>query len=126
MYGTVAVLALIVFCYSMIADRLDRTVFGGAIAFTAIGLALGTSGLGVLQLSLNIDALGLLAELTLALLLFIDAANADLRELVRSAKLPRRRCCSDGSGSTTGGAPSVGGGVMYSPVAVLALEPYQT
>lgn len=90
MYGTVAVLALIVFCYSVIADRLDRTVFGGAIAFTAIGLALGTSGLGVLQLSLDIDALGLLAELTLALLLFIDAANADLRELVRSAKLPRR------------------------------------
>ncbi len=90
MYGTVAVLALIVFCYSVIADRLDRTVFGGAIAFTAIGLALGASGLGVLQLSLNIDALGLLAELTLALLLFIDAANADLRELVRSAKLPRR------------------------------------
>ncbi len=90
MYGTVAVLALTVFCYSVIADRLDRTVFGGAIAFTAIGLALGTSGLGVLQLSLNIDALGLLAELTLALLLFIDAANADLRELVRSAKLPRR------------------------------------
>jgi NhaP-type Na+/H+ or K+/H+ antiporter len=90
MYGTVAVLALIVFCYSVIADRLDRTVFGGAIAFTAIGLALGTSGLSVLQLSLNTDALGLLAELTLALLLFIDAANADLRELVRSAKLPRR------------------------------------
>jgi NhaP-type Na+/H+ or K+/H+ antiporter len=90
MYGPVAVLALIVFCYSVIADRLDRTVFGGAIAFTAIGLALGASGLGVLQLSLNIDALGLLAELTLALLLFIDAANADLRELVRSAKLPRR------------------------------------
>ena len=42
MYGTVAVLAAIVFCYSVIADRLERTVFGGAVAFTAIGLTLGT------------------------------------------------------------------------------------
>lgn len=90
MYGTVAVLAAIVFCYSVIADRLERTVFGGAIAFTAIGLALGTSGIGALQLSLNTDTLGILAELTLALLLFIDASTADLRELVRSAQLPKR------------------------------------
>jgi NhaP-type Na+/H+ or K+/H+ antiporter len=90
MYSTVAVLAAIVFCYSVIADRLERTVFGGAIAFTAIGFALGTSGIGALQLSLSTDALGILAELTLALLLFVDASTADLRELVRSAKLPRR------------------------------------
>ena len=90
MYGTVAVLAAIVFCYSVIADRLERTVFGGAIAFTAIGLALGTSGIGALQLSLNTDTLGILAELTLALLLFVDASTADMRELVRSAQLPKR------------------------------------
>jgi NhaP-type Na+/H+ or K+/H+ antiporter len=90
MYGTVAVLAAIVFCYSVVADRLERTVVGGAITFTAIGLALGTSGVGALDLTLNTDALGILAELTLAMLLFVDAANADLRELARSAKLPRR------------------------------------
>jgi hypothetical protein len=40
MYGTVAVLAAIVFCYSVIADRLERTVFGGAIAFTGVSEAL--------------------------------------------------------------------------------------
>ena len=73
MYGTVAVLAAIVFCYSVVADRLERTVVGGAITFTAIGLALGTSGVGALDLTLNTDALGILAELTLALLLFVDA-----------------------------------------------------
>ncbi|MGD9293414.1 MAG: cation:proton antiporter [Roseobacter sp.] len=90
MYGTAAILAVILFLYSVIADKLERTIIGGAITFTAIGLFLGTSGFGILDLSFNTKGLSILAELTLALLLFADAANADLKELKRSANLPKR------------------------------------
>lgn len=90
MYEIVAILAVVVFLYSMLADRLERTVIGGAVTFTVIGVALGPYGSGILELSLNTHGLTSLAELTLALLLFVDAANADLKELLRSSRLPRR------------------------------------
>lgn len=90
MYETVAVFAVVVFLYSALAGRIERTVIGGAITFTAIGILLGPQAAGLLDLSLDMAALGGLAELTLALLLFVDAANADLRELIRSGNIPRR------------------------------------
>lgn len=90
MYATVAFLALTLFFYSIVADRLEKTVFGGAMAFTAIGVLFGTGGFGALQIAPNPQALSVLAELTLALLLFSDASNADFKELKRSATLPKR------------------------------------
>ena len=90
MYLTVAILAAILFLYSVIADKLERTVFGGAIAFTAIGITLGAWGIGALNLTLNAEGISVLAELTLALLLFSEAAASDLKELRRSASLPKR------------------------------------
>lgn len=90
MYYTVAILAVIIFLYSVIADKLERTIVGGAFAFTVIGLALGTGGFGILNLTLDRVGLSELAEFTLALLLFTDAADADRKELKRSAILPER------------------------------------
>lgn len=79
-----------VFCYSLLSDRLETAIIGGAVTFTAAGVILGPQGLGVLELTLNFGVLSVLAELTLALLLFSDAATADLRELLRSQLIPRR------------------------------------
>ena len=90
MYSTVAILAAILFLYGIVADRLERTLIGGAITFIVIGLLVGPAGLSVLGISFNANFLSVLAELTLALLLFVDAATADLKELGRSAVLPRR------------------------------------
>jgi sodium/hydrogen antiporter len=90
MYEIAAIVAIFVFCYSILADRLEKTVVGGAITFTVVGLMLGSHGLGVLDLKIGLSGLSVLAELTLAFLLFADAANVDLRELVRSSALPRR------------------------------------
>ncbi len=89
MYEALAVFAIVVFLYSGVGGALERTVFGGAITFVAVGLAIGTSGLGLLELDIEAEQLRLLAEFTLALVLFTDAANADLKELSRSVSLPR-------------------------------------
>lgn len=89
-YASAAILAIIVFCYSIVSDRLESMVFGGALLFTAVGFVLGAQGFAVLDLTPNASALSILAELTLALLLFSDAASADLKELRRRIALPRR------------------------------------
>lgn len=90
MYETVAILALVAFLYGLFAKALDRTLIGGAITFTVVGALLGGHGFGLLDLDLNTTAIGVLASLTLALLLFADAAGADLEELARHRILPRR------------------------------------
>jgi NhaP-type Na+/H+ or K+/H+ antiporter len=90
MYEIVAVMALFVFLYSLVSKILERTVVGGAITFVVAGLILGNFGAGLLDLELNAKAIGVLAELTLAFLLFADASTADLKELTRQQILPRR------------------------------------
>jgi NhaP-type Na+/H+ or K+/H+ antiporter len=89
-YTILAVLAGFVFVYGAISNRLAKTVVSGAIVFTGFGVLFGPLGLRVLRLDVDAGSLRTLAELTLALVLFTDAANADLSVLKASAKLPVR------------------------------------
>ena len=61
-----------------------------AIAFTAAGLLVGTEGLGWIDASPDTGSLRILAEATLALVLFSDAARIDLRALRDGYALPAR------------------------------------
>lgn len=90
MYENLAVLAIFAFVYSAVGGRLERTPFSGALVFTAFGLIVGPLGLGVLRLDVDAEGIRTLAEITLALVLFIDAANANLGVLKRQVRLPRR------------------------------------
>jgi len=90
MYLNLAILAAFVFLYSVISGRMDRTVFNGAIVFTTFGLIFGPLGFGFLALDVDAEVLRTLAELTLALVLFTDAANANLRELKHSFHIPQK------------------------------------
>ena len=90
MYGVLAVLAAIVLVYGSIAARLERTPVSGALVFLAVGLLLGPVGFGVPGLSVDSGELRLLAELTLAMVLFVEAADADLDVLRQSFQIPTR------------------------------------
>ena len=90
MYGNLAILAAFVFLYSLVSGGLGKTPFNGAVVFTAFGLLLGPLGLGYLTLDVDAELLSTLAELTLALVLFIDASNANLRELKHSFRIPQK------------------------------------
>ena len=90
MYVELAVLALFIFCYSLVAGRVERAAASGPIVFVIAGLLMGPLGLGWFDGDVSNTELRVLADLTLALILFIDAANADLAILKRQFRLPSR------------------------------------
>jgi NhaP-type Na+/H+ or K+/H+ antiporter len=90
MYENGAILALFVLGYSAIAGRVERSWISGPIVFTAAGIILGPNVLRLLRLDLDSEDLRVLAEATLAMVLFTDAANADLRVLRSTVALPER------------------------------------
>ena len=77
MYQNAALLAAFLLIYSAIAGRVERSLISGPIVFTRLGVILGPDGLGVLRIDIGGEGLRVLAELTLAMVLFTDAANAD-------------------------------------------------
>jgi NhaP-type Na+/H+ or K+/H+ antiporter len=90
MYIELAIFALFVFCYSLVAGRVERAAASGPIVFVVAGLLMGPLGLGWFDGSVSNTGLRVLADLTLALILFIDAANANLGVLKRQFRLPSR------------------------------------
>jgi NhaP-type Na+/H+ or K+/H+ antiporter len=90
MYIELAILALFIFCYSLAAGRLERAPMSGPIIFVAAGLLMGPLGLGWFDGDVSRTELRVLADLTLAVILFIDAANADLSILKRQFRMPSR------------------------------------
>ena len=90
MYQNAAILAALLLIYSAVAGRVERSWLSGPIVFTAAGVLLGSYGLGVVRLNLGAAGLHTLAELTLAMVLFTDAANADFDIVRRSIGVPER------------------------------------
>jgi len=90
MYENLALLTGFVLLYSSIAGGVERTWLSGPIVFTAFGMLIGPVGLDLLSFETDKETLKTLAELTLALVLFTDAAGADLGVLRKEAGLPMR------------------------------------
>jgi len=96
MYVPLATLAAFVFLYSIVAGGLEKTPINGAIVFMGFGLAIGPYGLGLpvglgfMDMVVDRELLRSLAELTLGLVLFTDAANANLTVLKDSIRIPKR------------------------------------
>ncbi len=90
MYQVLAILALFTLAYSSVAGRIERTWISGPMIFTLFGLLIGPVGFDLLPLDIDGEAIRTLAELTLALVLFTDAAGADMGVLKEARALPIR------------------------------------
>ena len=90
MYEQLALLAGFALVYGIVAQGLDRTPITGPMVFLAFGIAVGPLGLGLLKIDGNAETMKGLAELTLALVLFTDAAGANLGVLKKTERLPIR------------------------------------
>jgi NhaP-type Na+/H+ or K+/H+ antiporter len=90
MYLDLVIFALFIFIYSAVAGAVERTWISGAIIFTAFGLLISPIGLDLISFKADREAIRTLAELTLALVLFTDAAGADMGVLKKTEALPTR------------------------------------
>lgn len=87
--GVLAItLALIAF--GLISRKIEGSILTGPILFSAFGLIAGPAAFGLIPLQISNEGLHLLAEVTLILVLFSDAANIDLAQLRRDHNLPIR------------------------------------
>ena len=89
MYETLALFAVFVLIYSSVAGAVERTWISGPIVFTLFGLLVGPVGFDLLSMETDREMIKAMAEVTLALVLFTDAAGADIRVL---KKPPAYQC----------------------------------
>ena len=85
-----AVLMLVVFGWAVFSDRLARWNITGPIILTVAGFLLSNQDWGALPINVETPSVHLLAEVTLALLLFSDAARVDVTALRRDIRVPAR------------------------------------
>lgn len=90
MYETVAILAVALLLFSAVSGAVERAWISSPIVFMVLGIVLGPLVFGVLRLDVSVGQLQGLAELALAMVLFADAAQADLGEIRRNWRLPSR------------------------------------
>lgn len=81
-------LCMATMAYCMIGKRLERTMLTGPMIFIALGVLLNVTGL--YSAEHGEEALHLVAELALILLLFLDAAQTDLKVLLKRHVWPVR------------------------------------
>jgi NhaP-type Na+/H+ or K+/H+ antiporter len=76
--------------YALFSRRLAGTFVTAPMVFVVAGFVLGSEVLDLFDVSIGSSELRLLAEVTLALLLFSDASALDTRRLARESGMPLR------------------------------------
>jgi NhaP-type Na+/H+ or K+/H+ antiporter len=87
---TLAIVALALLGVAAVSRRLTGTSVTPAMVLIAVGLAVGTQALDLIDLPGGRPSVRALAEATLALVLFTDASRIDLRQLGRRVGIPLR------------------------------------
>jgi NhaP-type Na+/H+ or K+/H+ antiporter len=85
-----ATIVTIIILWGAVSRPLDRRGITSAMVFTGAGFIVGTSVLGLLDVSLESAVAERVAEVALVLLLFSDAARLDLRALRHELSWPTR------------------------------------
>ena len=85
-----AILAALLFLYSLVSGRLERTVLTAPIVFTTAGMMVLLCLPKLRNLQGSLEVLLRLAEVGLVLLLFTEASRTDLKLLKITEKLPLR------------------------------------
>lgn len=86
----IAILAILIILYAALAVKLGNWSITMPMIFVTIGVALGSSGFGLLEIAPEAENVRLLTELTLALLLFADASTLSLKQVREDLAPPLR------------------------------------
>jgi NhaP-type Na+/H+ or K+/H+ antiporter len=87
---TLAIISGGLLLYALVSDRFTDTIITAPMVFIAFGFVIGDGGLGIADIAAEHSAIHLIAECTLILVLFSDAARIDLSRVKRDHNLPVR------------------------------------
>ena len=90
MHWALAVVSLTLLAFAAISGRIAGTPITAPMIFTGVGLLLGSEALGLVEPAPAGETVKLLAEATLATVLFADASQIDLRALRGEVSVPAR------------------------------------
>jgi NhaP-type Na+/H+ or K+/H+ antiporter len=85
-----AILAALIFLYSLISHRLERTIITGPMIFTAAGILLFFALPAQFEGIIEVKSILLFMEIALAVVLFTDGTRIRIADLIGSATLPGR------------------------------------
>jgi NhaP-type Na+/H+ or K+/H+ antiporter len=85
--STLALIGLVILVSSLLSGAVERTGLPQVAIFLLLGVVLGPSGLGVIDLPLHSPTLQVIATLALVLVLFSDAIGVDLGEVREHRRL---------------------------------------
>lgn len=86
----VATVGVLLFGWAVLSGTLARRNVTGPLIFAVAGYVLGNPDWGVLAINVSTSAIHVVAEVTLALLLFSDAARVNVHELRGDKGMPSR------------------------------------
>ena len=87
---TLAIIAAGLLLFAFVSGRLRNTVITAPLVFVGFGLAIGAGGSGIAQIDPGHQLIHFIAECTLIVILFVDAARIDLGDVRRDHGLPQR------------------------------------
>ena len=86
----IGAIAIFILAFGSISRRLEKSVITPPMAYVVYGLLISSAALGLRSVSINNEVIRVLAEITLALVLFTDASRIQLKQLRREYNLPVR------------------------------------
>jgi len=89
-FATIAIMAGLFLGYALVSGRLGGTVLTAPLLFVAFGFLAGSGGFAFARIDVEHSAIHVIAELTLILVLFSDAARIDLDRVRQDHNLPIR------------------------------------
>ena len=89
-YPIIIFAALLAYVFGLFSKLAERSPITGPMVYVAVGILAGPLGFGWLKVSVNTELVRVMAEITLVLILFIDASLIDLPALIRTRRLPLR------------------------------------
>ncbi len=86
----IAIFIILVFIFTLISRRIEKTILTAPMIFTLAGIGVYLILPRLAGREIHNETILLIAELTLAILLFTDATHIDLRKLLKETTFPLR------------------------------------
>jgi NhaP-type Na+/H+ or K+/H+ antiporter len=82
--------AAMIFIYGLFSKVADRSPITAPMVFVAVGILVGPAGFNLFHMEAHGALVHILTEVTLILILFVDASTIDLKKLIADRAIPMR------------------------------------